>query len=311
MTFGGYPTPPSVRPSEPDWNALADRHEQESRRNRIRLIGAVGGAFLLGAVVGGVGMKAVDGGGGAPVAVSSPLARPSGAALGSPSAAPAASESAAAGGARLADADGSVPLTYASGCQVRPGNGSKVLWLDGSADAYATAATPVVDTEHGFTVSAWVLLKRAQGASMVLSQGDGGYYTFALGRDYWPGHHGWVFKIQTKAGNADATTRAAYSAGEARLDTWVFLTGTYDAVHHGLALYVNGKLAQHVPAPGIWRNGGALQLGRLRYKNVWGNNWDGAIAHVQIWNAPLTPAQVAAAVHDHAGIPTVHSWLVS
>jgi hypothetical protein len=251
-------------------------------------------------------MRAADGGGAKPVVAASASASASSGTTTSPSTA----ASGETGVAQLADADGGVTLTYAAGAEVRPGNGSKVLWLDGTANAYATSAAPVVDTTHGFTVSAWVVLKRATGASMVISQGDGGYYTFALGRDYWPGHEGWVFKVQTAKGNSDDTTRAAYSPGEAKLNTWVLLTGTYDAVHHTIDLYVDGKLAGRSPAVGIWRNGGALQLGRIRYKNVWGNNWDGAIAHVQVWNAPLTPAQVAAAVHDKAGVATEHSWLV-
>ncbi|WP_042378690.1 LamG domain-containing protein [Streptacidiphilus melanogenes] len=309
MSYGGYQPPPPVRPPEPDWNALADRHDEEKRRNRLRLIGGVGGAFLLGAVVGGAGVKAVDGGGGStPVASASQAPVRASASAG---AAPSASASAAPAAPVLKDSLGGVPLTYAGGAHVRPGNGSRVLWLDGSPDAYATAPGPVVDTAHSFTVSAWVLLKQAQGAAMVLSQGAGGYYTFALGRDYWPGHHGWVFKVQTRAGNSDAYTRAAYSPGEAKLDSWVFLTGTYDAGHHTLDLYVNGKLADTSPAPGIWQNDGALQLGRIRYKNVWGNNWDGAVAHVQIWDQALSASQVAAAVHDASGVKPVHSWLVN
>jgi hypothetical protein len=312
MSYGGYQPPPSLRPPEPDWNALADRHDEERRRNRLRLIGGVGGAFLLGAVVGGVGVKALDGGGSTPVAAASQApAQPTGSAVASPSASAAASPSASGlAGNGLADSLGGVTLTYASGAQVRPGNGSKVLWLDGSANAYAAAAGPVVDTARSFTVSAWVLLKQPQGGSMAISQGDGGYYTFALGRDYWPGHHGWVFKVQTKAGDSDATVRAADSTGEARTDTWVFLTGTYDAVHHTIDLYVDGKLAGKSPAPGIWQNGGALQLGRTRYKGRWSDNWDGAVAHVQVWDTALTAAQVAGAVHDKSGVRPAHSWLV-
>ncbi|RAG81403.1 hypothetical protein DN069_33035 [Streptacidiphilus pinicola] len=309
MSYGGYQPPSPIRPPEPDWNALADRHDEEQRRNRVRLIGAIGGAFLLGAVAGGVGMKVVDGGGGnTPAASSSPA--PTGASS-SAAASPSASASASPASAVLADSVGGVSLTYGSGAQVRPGNGSKVLWLDGSANGYASAPGPVVDTAHGFTVSAWVLLKQPQGGSIAVSQGDGGYYAFALGRDYWPGHHGWVFKVQTRAGNSDSYVRAADSSGEAKLDTWVHLTGSYDAVHHSVALYVDGKLAGTSPAAGIWQNGGALQLGRTRYRNGWTDSWDGAVAHVQIWTRTLTAAQVAGAVHDRSGVAPAHSWLVS
>jgi hypothetical protein len=237
-----------------------------------------------------------DGGGGTPVASASPAATR---ALGSTATSPSVPTSASPAPADLTDSAGGVSLRYAGGAQVRPGNGSKVLWLDGSPEGYAGAPGPVVDTTRGFTVSAWVLLKQPQGGSMTVSQGDGGYYTFALGRDYWTGHHGWVFKVQTRAGNSDSYVRAAKAAGEAKLDTWVFLTSTYDAIHHTIARHVDGKLAGQSPAPGIWQNGGALQLGRTRHKNAWSDNRDGAIAHVQLWKTPLTVAQVARSDRRH------------
>ncbi|WP_370091517.1 LamG domain-containing protein [Streptacidiphilus sp. MAP12-20] len=310
--YGGGYQPAYTRAPEPDWNALADRHQRDSKRGKWRLVGAVGGAFVLGAVAGGVGVHAMDGGTASAAASGKPSGSPSASVSTSASTSASASPSASAASAgALADADGDVSLSYQPGAQVRPGNGSKVLWLDGTPDAYAAAPAPVVNTDGSFTVSAWVIDKRADGAVMAISQGEGGYYAFALGRDYWPGHHGWVFKVQSAAGNSDNTSYPVYGKGDAALNTWVFLTGTYDAKSRTISLYVNGKLAQSSKVPGIWHNPGALQIGRAAYKGQFGNNWDGAIAHVQIWTAALTPAQVAAALHDKSGVKTAHSWLVS
>ncbi|MEY9942577.1 LamG domain-containing protein [Streptacidiphilus sp. MAP5-3] len=310
---GGFPPSNAPRPPEPDWAALADRNEQASRRRRWVVAAGAGGAVLVVAAAVVVGVQALGGSGS------------KGSALAGSSASPAASQSASASpvpstppsvpptpvAVRLTDGRGGVPLTVASGATVHPGNGSKVLWLDGSPEAYADAPGPVVDTARSFTVSAWVLDKAPTGAVMAISQGQGGYYTFALGRDYWPGHESWVFKVQSAAGDQDKTTYPVYAKSPAALNTWVLLTGTYDAAHRTIALYVNGKLQQQAKVPGIWRNAGALQVGRVAYKGQWTDNWNGILGHVQVWNAALTPAQAAAAVKDRSGVVPAHSWLVS
>ncbi|MHA6761448.1 LamG domain-containing protein [Streptacidiphilus sp. PAMC 29251] len=349
--------PPYHQPSGPDWGALADQHEQESRQRRRRswlTIGAVCTVLLLGTVA---GVVAVNSGGGSKSATAGP-ARPSGSsgtdngslpgfpesasgsasATASSSVSATASQSAGAGpsasaprartttkpssGAgsapaavladgRIADISGQSPLSPGAGAQVQPGNGSRTLVLKGTPDGYAAAAAPVVDTNGSFTVSAWVLNKAATGGRAAVSQGNGSYFSFSLGQDDWPKHHEWVFKVQTAGGGQDNTTYAVYSAAAMKLDTWVQLTGVYDASAHTIALYVNGVSAGKSKASGIWSTTGALQLGRNRYQGQWSDSWDGIIAHVEVWDRALTATQAAGQLHDKSGERSADSWLVT
>lgn len=325
---GGPVQPPFVHrpPSGPDWSALADRHAEEaSRRRRSWLtIGAVCGAFVLGTLTGGIAVKASESGPASGTVASGQSSAPAASdasSAGTPSSAAPTGPTATAPGAptaplppgvqRLDDADGQDPLGASAAAQIRPRNGSKVLLLPGSAAGYAATAAPVVDTGRSFSVSAWVVNKAATGGRAVVSQGDGAEFSFDLGRDYWPKHNMWVFKVQTAAGGQDGTTYAVYSKANASVNAWVQLTGTYDAASRTIALYVNGVLQSSIRITGIWQTSGPLQLGRNRYKGQWSDFWDGTIAHVQVWDRALTATEAAGQLHDKSGQPTVHSWLVS
>jgi hypothetical protein len=303
----GYPQPQSPEPApaplthpartpEPDWNALADQYQSRNgfwRRWRLAL--AIGGAFVLGGVACGAVLLGVHGD---KKATTTPTASAS--ASGTPLP-----------GQQLADADGAVPLTLGADTSIQPGNGSKALQFASSPDSFAAAPTGVIDTQKSFTVSAWVYNSAKEDGRTAVSQGDGGYYAFDLGRDYWTDHNKWVFKVQTAAGNQDTTSEPVYSKADATVNTWTFLTGTYDATAHTIALYVDGVSQGTTKVTGIWQNDGALQLGRLRYKDAWADHWIGLVSHVETWNVALTPVEVAAAMHNTSTVAPNHAWLVN
>ncbi|MEZ0064038.1 hypothetical protein ABIA32_000016 [Streptacidiphilus sp. MAP12-20] len=306
----GYPgsaaTPRPPVP-QPDWNALADQHERDSKRGKWRLLAAVGGAFVLGTVTGGVAVKAVDGGPSAAVAVASGRASGSPTALASPSSSPPSPVV-----TRLDDAAGSVPLSVGSGAKVTDVQGARALQLTGTADAFAAGPNALVDTKGSFTVSAWVLNQDFSDTRAAVTQGDHDYYAFDLGREFRAGKFSWMFKVQSptnKPGNPSQPlyARAAAAPGAA----WTLLTGTYDAKSRNISLYVDGRLAQTTRTNGVWPYAGALQVGRVRYKSSWTDDWIGAIRDVRVWPVALSPAQVAATAKA-PGVPApAHAWLVS
>lgn len=296
---------PPARAGEPDWSALADQNESKARsRRRLRIaIGIVAALVVIGGVAYGATTLTGKHGG-------TPAAQASGS--GTPTASAATQQ--------LADANGTVPLTVGSGASVdpidpgaggQPGNGTKALTMSSKPESYALSTGPAVDTQNSFTVSAWVLNRAKEDGRTAVSQGDANYYAFDLGRDFWTKHNKWVFKVQTAAGNDDKTADAVYSKADATVNSWTFLTGTYDAKTHTIALYVNGQLQGSMKVPGIWSDTGGLQIGRLQYKGAWADHWSGQITHVETWNTVLTAAQVQATMNNTSTAAPAHAWLVN
>lgn len=316
-----------------DWEALALRNQQEDqRRLRLKIGGGVIGVLLVGGMVAGAlalqqprgGRTAASGpsrpavaasssaGGsasgaaGGPAAGASPLADP-----GSPTASPTASRP-----AEVADSSGRHPLSPGPGAVVGPTDGysGQTLVLNSSPDAYAESSSALVDTGKSFTVSAMVRNNAPTGGRSVISQGSDSYYSFDLGRDYWANHNQWVFKVQTAAGAQDNTTYQAFSKTPATTGQWTRLTGVYDASAKKISLYVDGQLAQSIAVKGIWHTSGPLQVGRVRYKSAWCDDWDGAISDVQVWGQALPAARIAqlgsGGAGGSGGVPPTAGWLL-
>ncbi|GAA4857261.1 LamG domain-containing protein [Kitasatospora terrestris] len=336
---------PTVTSAAPDWAALAEANEREHRRKRLWKIGGGAAAVLVvGALVATALAVSRPGGGerhdaaaptapvsAAPDGPAPDSAAPSASASGPASApaSPGASASASPSGSPRPGKSASAPagatapappaqlagLTLGAGASVGTADGHRgpTLDLHGSADGNAQSGAPLVDTGKSFTVSAVVRNNAPTGARAVISQGTGGYYSFYLGRDYWGEHNQWVFKIQSAAGNDDRNVRQAFSTATATTGQWLLLTGVYDAGSKKISLYVNGALQQTTAVPGIWQTGGPTQIGRTRWKDQWTDNWDGAIADLQIWNQALAADAVGrlnASGGTSAGAPAAYSWLL-
>ncbi|WP_370149484.1 LamG domain-containing protein [Streptacidiphilus sp. EB129] len=307
--YASPPAPPQpVSPSGPDWQALAERNESSSRRrNRWWAIGIVGVACVLGI---GAGVFIINHTGKKPgpqpqAASGSPSASASSSA--SPTAAPTAS------GGPITDRSGVIALDPAADAKVVRVNGGDVLKLNGGVNSFGETTKPVVDVSRSFSVSAWVLNDVASGSRSAISQGNGSYYSFDLGRENSTTHNSWVFKVQTSSGDADNTIYRALAKGTAPAGAWTLLTGTYDAGSHTIALYVNGVLASSTAVPGIWSAPGPLEAGRVRYQGSWTDNWAGVVGDIQIWNRALTPADALGMKNGtaSAGSPPVDSWLIN
>ncbi|GAA2150043.1 hypothetical protein GCM10009760_43910 [Kitasatospora kazusensis] len=308
-------------PAEPDWEALAQRNQQEDRRRtRLKIGGAALGVLLVGGMVAGALVLQQPGGSGP--AASAHAAPASGTAAGTPLAdpgSPSASPDASARTVKVDDRGGHHPLSLSHGAVLGPteGHNGQTLVLNSSPEAYAQTNTVVVNTAKSFTVSALVRNNAPTGGRSAVSQGSDSYYSFDLGRDYWAGHNQWVFKVQTAAGGQDDTTYQAFSKTPATTGQWTLLTGVYDVAAKKISLYVDGRLAQTTAVKGVWHTSGPLQLGRVRYKSAWSDSWDGAITDVQAWDQALPAARIAQLAAGGSGgggaaadAPPMAGWLL-
>ncbi|MFD0329592.1 LamG domain-containing protein [Streptacidiphilus monticola] len=314
----GYPPPPGVpgtvpvAPSEPDWNLLAQQHEDRKRRNRR--IGFIAGAVAVLLVAGGVTALALKGNG-QPQAQgsSSPSASASGSAAGSASpSAPPTKQGPPPGPATAGSvpaAAGSTPLGLGTQTHVgkAPGFNGKALLLPSGQDSFAATSAQMVPTDGSFTVSARARSDAPTGNRSVVSQGSSGFYSFSLGRVLDSGANHWVFKVQLPGGGS----KAVMSKGAAAVGQFTVVTGVYDAGAHRIALYVNGALQDQTQVPGVRESAGGLQIGRVRSSDQWVDPWRGQIADIQVWKSALTAGQVVKVAAGTAVTPGPdHAWLV-
>jgi hypothetical protein len=214
---------------------------------------------------------------------------------------------------------------------VRAGNGPLALWpLEGStadtallgdrdarlsgAATYSTGAVGsairldglgahleapnAVRTDASFSVSAWAYLDSTGYARAVVSQ-DGAAGSNFGGFVLWyrPEDGGkWVFGMPNAAGTY-AGTDMARSAAPAIARAWTHLSGVYDAGQGQLRLYVNGELAGTAPRTVTpWNAAGGIRIGQVWWSGGPVDHWPGGIDQVAVYDRPLDPAEVAAAV---------------
>ncbi|MER7751213.1 LamG-like jellyroll fold domain-containing protein [Kitasatospora sp. NPDC097643] len=316
----GFPPPSS---SAPDWEALAEQNEQQAKkRRRLKLIGAVTAVVVVAAAGAGVLlMKRGSDDNKTPVADSSASqsqtpGTPSGS--GSPSGGGSATPS---GPPQTNDSPptvGTLPATKGTaalglGSDAKPGTlagyNGQVLKLASGQNSFAQTTSQIVDTNKSFTVSIRVNVDLPNGNRSALSQGDGQYYAYSLGRTNNDGHNLWYFKVQLPGGGS----AVAYSKGDATVNQWVLLTGVYDAAGGQITLYVNGAPQSSAKAAGVRASGAnTLQIGRLSSNAQWSDPWHGAVADVQTWDQVLPEADIVKTVAGPSSppsIPPTAAWL--
>ncbi|MFF3275898.1 LamG-like jellyroll fold domain-containing protein [Streptomyces chrestomyceticus] len=166
------------------------------------------------------------------------------------------------------------------------------LLLNGS-DAYAAADLPVVDTDRGYALSAWVRpSEKPQHAAVVAAQagnrvsGTELYYSADLDR--------WVFNQYAKDDPGAPIVRAmAPAPGGLTPGQWTHLIGSYDPVAKKLQLFVNGKLAGETPYSATWNARRGLHIGAASYAGTVSAHFPGAIDELHIFDKQLTAPEVA------------------
>ncbi|MFE7526953.1 LamG domain-containing protein [Kitasatospora sp. NPDC057542] len=316
---GGFqpPVPPAGTPvsqsATPDWEALAEQNEQSAKRGRRRkLIGVVTAVVVVAAAGGGGYWYYQHGQEKKPVAQGTGQPSPTVSGPSSTTSAPPVK------GIDSPPTVGSLPAKKGSaalnlGADAKQGTmtgfSGQVLKLPSGQDSFASTSTPVVDVSKSFTVSARVLVDVPNGNRSAVSQGDGQYYSYSLGRANNNGHDQWYFKVQVPGGGS----AVAWSKGDATVNQWVLLTGVYDDPSGQITLYVNGAPQSSAKSAGVPPSGGnTLQVGRLSSNSQWADPWHGAVADIQVWDQVLPEADVVKIVAGPSSPPSVAptgAWL--
>ncbi|MFL6076325.1 MAG: LamG-like jellyroll fold domain-containing protein [Mycobacteriales bacterium] len=168
-------------------------------------------------------------------------------------------------------------------------NGLGALAFTGTGGRASTAG-PVVDTSHGFTISAWVNPTALDGdwrtvVSMDGTAQSGVYLQYNKG-------NGWAFVMNT-ADRADPTGQAvARATSSAKLNTWTHLAGVYDPATQQIKLYVNGQLEGSAAYTTPWKATGPLHAGAAWTPTAWKNMFLGAIDDVRVYGGVLSDREI-------------------
>ncbi|MFC4585792.1 LamG-like jellyroll fold domain-containing protein [Sphaerisporangium corydalis] len=178
------------------------------------------------------------------------------------------------------------PVALTGGVSWVGGRSGGAARMDGTT-GYGATSGPVVRTDKGLTVSAWVRLTGKTVNSSVLSQAGARNSGFQL--YYSSGYDRWIFGKYATDVDGTALARAT-SAAAPQLNVWTHLTGVYDAPAKQVRLYVNGTLQ---PAPAAftytpWDANGPLQIGRTKWEGGFHENFAGDIDDVTAWDRILS-----------------------
>lgn len=312
---GGFP-PPAGSSGTPDWEALAERNEQAAKRGRrLKLVGVLTAVVVVAAAGGGgfwyyqhskdtkkTAQNTTSASPTAPVSTgpSTPSSAPPVKGIDSPPTV-----------GSLPAKTGPAPLNLGADAKqgTMAGFSGQVLRLPSGPDSFASTSTSIVDVNKSFTVSARVLVDLPNGNRSAVSQGDGQYYSYSLGRANNNGHDQWYFKVQVPGGGS----AIAWSKGDATVNQWVLLTGVYDDPTGQLTLYVNGAPQSSAKSAGVQPSGtNSLQVGRLSSNSQWADPWHGAVADIQLWSQVLPEAdivKIVAGPSSPPSVPPVGAWL--
>ncbi|MET7894728.1 LamG domain-containing protein [Streptomyces mirabilis] len=183
----------------------------------------------------------------------------------------------------------------------RRGDGDRSLWLNDTSDTtrqsgYAATASPAVNTQSSFTVSAWAYLADGSDVRTVLSETGSDGSGFAL--YYSPGIQRWVFLWNWYENGVRKYLGANADTAGVPLKAWTHLTGVYDSKARTISLYVNGRpQGSPVKLPSTsdaTTTDGTLQFGRASFTpGSYVNYWRGRVDEVAVWQRVLTDDQIA------------------
>ncbi len=151
---------------------------------------------------------------------------------------------------------------------------------------------PTVDTSTGFSVSAWAKLSTMPDQAAIIAAQPGNYSPgFEL--YYSKAYDRWAFN-QYKADVSGAGIARAMqpSAGGAKAGQWTHLVGTYSSSSYELKLYVDGELVGTTIHDTPWDARRGLQIGAGSYDGKPASFFPGVIDEVQIFDKPITAAEV-------------------
>ncbi|RZS36373.1 concanavalin A-like lectin/glucanase superfamily protein [Herbihabitans rhizosphaerae] len=152
--------------------------------------------------------------------------------------------------------------------------------LSGHPSGWISGPRPDIRAGQSYTVSAWVRANALDAsARTAVSFGDPKFSPFLLG--YHPGQQRWELFSVNAAGTA---SWSAVSIATAAPNTWVHLTGVYDAVAREIRLYVNGQLSNKQTGVEPWGGGAdGLSIGAGQWNSQPTGRWNGLLDDVRVY----------------------------
>ncbi|MEY9858262.1 hypothetical protein ABH935_003877 [Catenulispora sp. GAS73] len=155
---------------------------------------------------------------------------------------------------------------------------------------------PAIDTTKSFTVSMWVdQTGLSTPTKFAAAFSQDGPQCFAFTFSYSTESKTWSF-VRSEADSANPKTVNAGATAPTPMNTWVKLTGVYDAQAGTIAFFVNG-----VPQGGPVKTGsapyaatGPFAIGRSWYGKFASNPFKGYISDVQVFGRALSADEVKA-----------------
>lgn len=192
-------------------------------------------------------------------------------------------------GTTSADSSGNnQPVTLNGGATwSTSGNGGVVL--DGSTGYAQTTTASEINPASSYSVGAWVNLTSNARFATAVSEDGPQYSVFFLQYDQLD--NAWAFAQLDPPGTTTAVR--AKSTTAAALNTWTYLTATYNAGTGAMTLYVNGKQAGTATDTTPASTFGQLTIGRAFYQGANSDFWPGQITDVQTYPGVLGPSAVA------------------
>ena len=158
------------------------------------------------------------------------------------------------------------------------------LNFDGSGDLVRVNSSNSLNLSSGMTLEAWVRPTASQtGWRAIVHRESVAYFLHAS-------HEGGDLQPAAGGSFGGKNALAVLASSALTLNTWTHLASTYDGTT--LRLYVNGTLAGSRPVNGsIETSSDPLYIGGNKQ---WGENFQGQIDEVRIYNRALSPAEILA-----------------
>jgi hypothetical protein len=157
------------------------------------------------------------------------------------------------------------------------------------AGGMVTTARPVVHTDGGFTVCAWVRLVTTEGSATAVSQDGDRVSGFFL--QYAKAEDRWAFTM-VSADTDDPAPVRALSALRPSVGEWTHLVGLHDAANQQLRIYVDGAVAGTVAFASRWHAAGGVRVGAGKWNGLRCGSWPGAVGDVRLYQETLTSQQI-------------------